>query len=191
MICDTTSKAFFDRKYRESDDPWDFASSAYEQDRYARIVAALRHRRYGKAFEPGCSIGVLTSHLASLCESVEAMDISPTAVMRAAARCTSLRNVTVRCGKLPECVPEADLDLVVFSEIGYYFSERELSDVVALVTERMASSGVLLAAHWLGVSRDHSLSGDQVHAVLSAATGLEHEYEERRPGFRIDRWRKM
>ena len=38
------------------------------------------NRRYRRAFEPGCSIGALTRHLALICDQVEAMDIAPSAV---------------------------------------------------------------------------------------------------------------
>ncbi len=71
----TTSAEFFETKYRDSPDPWDFAGSAYERYRYETIIAALDTRQYGNAFEPGCSVGELTYRLAGRCHHVEAMDI--------------------------------------------------------------------------------------------------------------------
>src|ERR1700733_8020555 len=94
----TTSAEFFDHIYREAPDPWNFAASDYEQGRYRSILDALGGRRYVRAFEPGCSIGILTAQLASLCDRVEAIDISPTAVTRVRERCKSLRNVNIVCG---------------------------------------------------------------------------------------------
>ncbi|CAN5748287.1 SAM-dependent methyltransferase [soil metagenome] len=190
MKTDTTSQAYFDKKYRDNPDPWGFASSAYEQDRYARIVAALQSRRYKRAFEPGCSIGVLTSYLATICDAVEAIDISPTAVGFAKVRCASLSNVSVECGSLPASIPDAPLDLVVLSEIGYYFSEKELYESGLTLAERMSPGAVLLATHWLGTSNDHILTGDRVHTLLSTLPGFKHDYQEKNPGFRIDRWTK-
>jgi SAM-dependent methyltransferase len=185
---DTTSQAFFERKYLDKTDPWFFASSRYEQDRYAAIVNALSHRRYRRAFEPGCSIGMLTARLASLCGNVEAMDISPTAVGRARENCRRLPNVEIVCERLPMFVPTGSFDLVVLSEIGYYFDEEQLAATLKTVIAKIDRAGVLLATHWLGTSADHLLSGDRVHEIIGSLNGLSHEHAERHADFRLDRW---
>ena len=79
MTEDSTTEAFFEAKYLEAPDPWNFATSPYETSRYAAILSFLKPRRFARAFEPGCSVGVLTASLARICGQVEAMDISPTA----------------------------------------------------------------------------------------------------------------
>ena len=187
----TTTQDFFEQKYKTDSDPWDFASNAYEQGRYGAILRALHGRRYEWTFEPGCSIGVLTARLASLSDAVLAMDISPTAAEQARERCRGLKNVSVSCGKLPEDIPGGLFDLIVFSEIGYYFEEPQLAELLAKLVERMTNGGTLLAAHWLGDSEDHILSGDQVHAVLGQVGGLKHSHAERHAGFRLDCWTKQ
>ena len=53
MSLSPTSAEFFGTMYAEREDPWEFASSQYERDRYAAIVRALGNRRYRRAFEPG------------------------------------------------------------------------------------------------------------------------------------------
>src|SRR5262245_34180807 len=80
----------FEEKYRADDDPWRFASSAYEQRRYALTVAMLPARQYASAFESACSIGELTTRLAERCGRLLAMDASPAAVARARERCRGL-----------------------------------------------------------------------------------------------------
>jgi len=70
MSLSPTSAEFFETMYAEREDPWEFASSQYERDRYATIVRALNNRRYQYAFEPGCSIGILTAQLARFCDRV-------------------------------------------------------------------------------------------------------------------------
>jgi cyclopropane fatty-acyl-phospholipid synthase-like methyltransferase len=187
---DTTSQEFFDQKYRFADDPWNFATDSYEQQRYRAILRALGDRRFERAFEPGCSIGVLTEHLAARCGALVAMDISPTAAERARQRCEHLENVEIVCGSLPEDLPSATFDLIVFSEIGYYFDAANLAKLVEALTDRLDESGTLLSCHWLGVSKDHILSGDEVHEVLESAEALRHESGERRTDFRLDRWVK-
>jgi methylase of polypeptide subunit release factors len=127
MTTNTTSQEFFEAKYRENSDPWAFASNDYEQNRYSVILRALGSRRYRRAFEPGCSIGILTARLASICDHIDAIDISPTAVTRARHYCAHLDNVNIHCGSLPKDVPAGTFDLVILSEIGYYFGGQQLS----------------------------------------------------------------
>ena len=189
---DTTGEAFFDRKYREDPDPWNFAASPYEQSRYDAIVRALKPRAYRRCFEPGCSIGVLTARLAGFCGRVEAMDIAPAAVERARERCLQMDNVRVFRGALPEIPGAGGFDLIVLSEIGYYFTKEQLPAVADALVQRLEPGGILLAAHWLGRSPDHLLSGEQVHSLLRQVQGLRHEHNERHgqgdQGFLLDRW---
>jgi trans-aconitate methyltransferase len=187
----TTSAEFFEKKYRENADPWDFARSEYERSRYEAIIAALGQRRYERAFEPGCSVGELTWRLASHCEHLDAMDISATAIDRAKLRCSRLPNVTLHVGDLPHHIPQGYFDLIVFSEIGYYFEEARLLELGKSLVARIPSSGTLLAAHWLGTSNDHVLSGDRVHDVLDGLVGLQLSCSERYERFRLDRWERI
>jgi len=187
-MTDTTSQEFFDRKYREHPDPWNFASSSYEQGRYEAIYSALSHRHFRRAFEPGCSIGSLTERLAPLCDSLEAIDISPTAVEFARERCRHFLQAHFAQGSLPDAIPPGSFDLIVLSEIGYYFKEAQLLHLGNELVKRLENGGILLATHWLGHSEDHLLSGDRVHQILSSLSGLTHEQEQRHENFRLDRW---
>lgn len=188
MTANTTSQEFFEQKYLIRPDPWEFASSPYEQDRYAVIFKALNHRRYERAFEPGCSIGVLTQRLATICEHVEATDISPTAVKFAQERCANLSNVNITCRALSTLLPNKSFDLIILSEVGYYFEQGQLLSLAEGLVRGLCNSGILLAAHWLGTSRDHLISGDRVHEILSSLDGLTLEHSERHARFRLDRW---
>ena len=190
MDNDFTSQAFFEEKYVSAEDPWYFATSSYEQNRYDIIVAALGDRRFQRAFEPGCSIGVLTERLAPLCDELEAMDISPTAVARARERCRSLPNVRIRQGALPDQMPEGTFDLIVFSEIGYYFDSPTVSSLSRELVSRLRDGGIFLASHWSGVSREHVIRADELHEIL-AATALEPVSSGRYEGFRLDCWRRV
>ncbi len=187
MANEFTSQAFFEGKYAAVEDPWDFATSSYELDRYAKILAALGDRRFRRAFEPACSIGVLTERLAAKCDQLEAIDISPTAVWRAQERCRSLPNVTIRQGALPEQMPEGTFDLIVFSEIGYYFDAPTLSVLAPKLIGRLRVGGLLLASHWSGVSHEHFLRADEVHEILGAMN-LTPVRSQRYDLFRLDCW---
>jgi trans-aconitate methyltransferase len=184
------TEAFFERMYRQDPDPWNFALSEYEQARYNATMAALGNRRYDRAFEPGCSIGVLTQRLATICAAIEAIDISTTAVEKGKERCREYPHVRISAAALGDYVPEPELDLIVLSEIGYYFLPYNLRVLATRLIGGLQRNGTLLAVHWLGQSPDHTLSGDEVHEILLALPGLTHELSERHRGFRLDRWRR-
>ncbi len=190
MSLDTTSQTFFESLYRAKRDPWNFASDSYELNRYKTILRAVGPNNYRHAFEPGCSIGVLTEQLAPICERLDAIDISPTAVLQAKKRCQAFVNVHIECGGLPQHIPSGNFDLVIFSEVGYYFGEAALHDLMYQIVGRMCARGTLLAAHWLGSSPDHILSGHRVHEIIARLDELTHNLAERHTGFRLDRWER-
>ena len=212
---DTTSAEFFEAMYRKDADPWDYAHNEYEQNKYAATIAALAGRRYRKAFEPGCSVGVLTEMLAGLCDVVEAIDLSETAVAAARRRCAHLNNdsareisgeasggessrsralegkgerVRVECSSLPDWLPLADFDLLVLSEIGYYFRPEEWTMLVKQMVEPLAPGTTVLGVHWLGTSKDHLMHGEQVQQILNAQPGLRLEHQQTHPGYQLARW---
>jgi SAM-dependent methyltransferase len=190
MAQNTVSKEFFDEKYRADRDPWNFSCSPYELNRYGEIMRALGDRTFHYGLEPGCAIGVLTERLATRCQRLLAMDISPTAVAAARQRCEPYPNVTIMEGALPDDLPHDTFDLVVFSEIGYYFERGVLARIRDLLIEHLAMQGVLIGVHWLGVSGDHLLTGDEVHEVLRSGTSLRMTASQRYDGFLLESWER-
>jgi len=186
------SEAAFEAKYRDSPDPWQFAASPYEQRRYSTLLRSLTQARYSRAFEPGCSVGVLTAALAERCDSLLACDIAPTAVHLARQRCAGFSNVRIDQADLAKSVPPGRFDLIVFSELGYYFSAAVLARIIRALAKRITPGGEFVAVHWRGRSEDHVLEGDAVHAILKAT--LEQRYTwlkgERYPEFRLDLWQR-
>jgi SAM-dependent methyltransferase len=186
------SQAAFEAKYRESGDPWNFNASRYERDRYELTLRTLMRARYRRAFEPACSIGVLTAGLAERCEEVQAIDIAPSAVAMALARCANFPGVRISCADLAAHCPEGPFDLIVFSELGYYFEKEQLVRIAARLSATLEAGGELIAVHWLGTSEDHLLHGDQVHAILKDTLTDTCAWIKgaRHPGFRLDTWRR-
>jgi SAM-dependent methyltransferase len=178
----------FESRYRADPDPWRFATSDYEQRRYDLAIAALPRPRYRRAFEPGCAIGELTRRLAERCDEVVAIDASPTVVAEARHRCAGHANVAVRVGELPDDWPQGRFDLVVLSEIGYYFTIPALTSLRDRAVAALEPNGTLLAVHWRGHSPDHLLHGDEVHRCFAAAKALRPvgRYEE--AAFVLDVW---
>jgi trans-aconitate methyltransferase len=184
----TSSADFFEAKYQAKSDPWNFSGSAYEQDRYQSILEILDAQTYHYAFEPGCSIGILTQELAARCDFVEALDFSETAVQLAKTRCKDLNNVTVIKASLKKYSPAQQPDLIILSEIGYYFSLAEWNEILENLLADCMHPATIIACHWLGQSEDHVLSGDAVHESIDQHSTLKLIMRLRFDHFRLDRW---
>lgn len=172
----STSRAFFEELYGADPDPWRFTDDAYEQARYRHLLAHVPAGRYGTAFEPGCSIGVLTRQLADRCRRVIAIDIAEAAVAEARRQCADRPGVQLARGELPHDLPDEPVDLVVLSEIGYYLTEPVLVDLAHRVRDGLTPCGRVIAVHWTGESCDHVLHGRDVHRILDTHLALDHRF---------------
>lgn len=160
--------------------------------RFDITIACLSARRFRRAFEPGCAGGELTVRLSRCCDEIVACDGSSTVLTRARRRLAEGADPACRIdtlvGAIPAWWPAGVFDLIVLSEIGYYFDPTALADLVTRLEASLAPGGTLLGVHWLGVSHDHLLSGDDVHDHVSTTTTLTHQGGFRDPGFRLDWW---
>jgi SAM-dependent methyltransferase len=177
----------FERLAAESEDPWDYATSSYEQAKYGRTLAALPERT-GRTLELGCSVGVFTALLAPRCESLLAIDFSPTALGRAADRLAAVANVELACQVLPEQTPEGPFETIVCAEILYYWSPSLVRSGLARMENALAPGGTLLAVHWRGSDPRRELDGDDVHRILRGETRLHWEAGEATADYLLDRW---
>ncbi len=165
-------QAYFDDLYRRDPDPWDFATSDYERHKYADTLAALGDRRFDRALEVGCSIGVFTEKLADRCDELVAVDVSPAAVESARARTAALPHVHVDRASLPEEMPQGTFDLIVCSEVLYYWDAELLERGLDALVAGLGHRGVLLAVHWTERTREYPLQGREVHRILAARPDL-------------------
>jgi SAM-dependent methyltransferase len=168
---------YFDDKYAESADPWQLEARWYERRKYAITLALLPYPRYRHAFEPGCSIGVLTDHLARRCDHVTATDVAAAALDAAHRRLVdagSRKNVTLLRSSLDEPWPATQFDLVMLSEIGYYLEAAELRTVLDREVARLARGTVVIAAHWRHWVDDYPITGDRANDIIGATAGLHH-----------------
>ena len=182
----------FERRYQDDPDPWRFSSSPYEQRRLDLTASCAPAGGYRRGFEPGCAGGELTVRLARRGRQLVSWDGAPTIVECARKRIerAGIDNVELAVGVVPAQWPSGRFDLVVLSEIGYYFDRRGLHVLGDRVLGCLEEGGTLLATHWLGQSVDHLLSGDEVHDDIVGWDGLCHVGGLRDEGFRIDWWRR-
>lgn len=163
---------YFTRMYEENPDPWGFADRWYEHRKRALTMGMLPRRRFRNAFEPGCSIGMLTELLAPRCDRLTATDIVEAALSAAQNRLDGHVGVTFIRWGLGDTWPDEEFDLIVLSEVCYYLDPDAFDQVLGAVVERLAPDGVLLAAHWRHAVEGYLMTGDQVHSVLGRHLGL-------------------
>jgi SAM-dependent methyltransferase len=164
--------AYFDRMYAASADPWGLASRWYERRKYAISLAMLPREHYRDGFEPGCSIGVLTEQLGRRCCRLLSCDVSEAAVRAAAERVRGQAGVRVERRVLPRDWPPGDFDLIVLSELLYYFGGGDLPRLLGMCTSALRPGGTLLAVHWRHPVPEYPGTGDGVHEALASQPGL-------------------
>ena len=177
---------YFEGLYAESGDPWDFETSEYEQKKYARTLAVLGGRTFRRALEAGASIGVFTEMLADRCDELLAVDVSERAVAEARRRLSGRGHVRVERRTLPEEMPDGPFDLIVASEVLYYFPREEMLALLQGFERELARGGTLLAVHWRRETKTYPLQGDEVHELLAQNTRLRNTETIVEPDYRLD-----
>ena len=178
-------REYFENLYGQSPDPWGFETSPYEREKYERTLGVLQGRRYQCALEIGCSIGVFTTMIAPLCDKLWAVDVSERAVDTARERLAGFLHVQVEQRRLPEETPEGPFDLIVASEVLYYWPKEVLLAALRRFEEVLAPGGVLLAVHWRKETKTYPLQGDEVHALLMEHTHLVNTTTMVEPEYRL------
>lgn len=177
----------FRQLYARSDDPWAFRTSAYEQEKYQRTIAALGGRRFRSGFEPGCSIGVLTRMLAGHCDALLAADIVDEPLRTARVFCNDLTWVHFVRMRIPTEWPDGRFDLIVLSEVLYFLSPRDIAGVAAGVLAAIDTDGVVLSVNWRGHGND-PCGGDEAANIFLSEThpGLYLASSHHTSSYRID-----
>jgi 2-polyprenyl-3-methyl-5-hydroxy-6-metoxy-1,4-benzoquinol methylase len=153
---ETIRPEYFEKKYRADIDPWRFRTSEYERDKYQATLESLTKSKYSSALEVGCSIGVLTQLLSHRCVRLLAIDVSVTAIE--AAKSVNNSNVEFRVANLPAEFPRGIFDLIMLSEVLYYFSVSDLERVARSCMNSISQDAEIVVCHWLGET-DYPLTG--------------------------------
>ncbi|MBN9200455.1 MAG: hypothetical protein ABS61_02115 [Microbacterium sp. SCN 70-18] len=164
----STPRSHFERFFATHDDPWGFRSSWYEQRKRELLLATLPRATYDAGLELGCATGILTARLAERCAHLVAVDFAEGALTAAARELVGRDNVTLQTAALPHEWPDGEYDLVLLSEIGYFWNVADLDTAIDRITQSLAPTGHLIACHWRHPMPENPTGGDEVHERLRA-----------------------
>jgi SAM-dependent methyltransferase len=179
---------YFEAKYAEKLDYWNFETSAYEAAKYSDTLRSLPKANYCNALEIGCSIGVLTTQLAKRCRRLLAIDVADQALAAARARCAPLSHVQIAKMRFPAETPPRStrFDLIAISEVGYYWSWDDLAAAQEVIEAQLEKQGHLILVHWTPPVSDYPLTGDQVHESFLKPRSLKWLWGHRADQYRLD-----
>lgn len=184
----------FEALYAASDDPWDVRGSWYEQRKRALLLACLAKPRYRGAFEPGCGNGEMSAALAARCDRLLACDASPSALAAARRRLSDAPpecEVKFAQAGLPGDWPSGQgFDLIVISELGYYFDGGALRTLFDHAGASLDAGGELVLCHYLHDFDDRASTTAAVHAAAGATPGLERVLRHQDRDFLLEAWRQ-
>lgn len=178
---------YFKGMYATDPDPWRFATSDYERAKYAATLASLPRPRYASGLEVGCSIGVFTHQLCPRCDTLVGIDVVPSVLDAARARCADCPNARFKLAAVPGDWPEGRFDLILISEVAYYLDRADLARLVARVESALLPDGDVVLVHWLGVTH-YPLSGDDAaEGFIADARGFARVLKQSRTAeYRLD-----
>jgi predicted TPR repeat methyltransferase len=178
---------YFERLYAKDPDPWRFASSDYEREKYAATLDALPRGRFVRGFEVGCSIGVLTRELARSCDTLLAVDVSATALRQAEIRCEDQPWVEFASMNVPQEWPEGQFDLILFSEVLYYLGIDGIHVAANRTLSSLAPGGSVILVNWHGPT-DGACTGDEaaVMFIADCRPRLTPTVQQRAEKYRLD-----
>lgn len=190
----TLPEDYFNDVYQENIDPWDFEKSEYEFNKYTATVNALPQQVYNNGFEIGCSIGVLSKMLAEKCKRLLSVDIADAPLEIARKRLQENPVVTFKKMAVPGEFPEDNFDLIVMSEVGYYFSLTDLDVLKEKIIHHLTPGANLILVHWTPDVYDFPLTGDIVHEEFLKSCGdgmpLKHLQSQNADTYRLDLFSK-
>lgn len=183
------SSEYFERMFAGDPDPWKFETSAYEAEKYDHTIASLGPNHFERALEVGCANGVLTQRFSNICESIVAIDVSDTALQRARHRNLNSTHVQFCNMRFPHQTPSGSFDLILLSEVVYYWSAADIAAAGEWIERHIAPKGDLLLVHWIGETDYPQTGDDAVRLLRQSLPNFQTIESDRRDAYRLDLWR--
>ena len=112
---------------------------------------------------------MLTARLAANCAAPLGIDVDEVPLHLARQRCAALSNVEFAMQRLPDDAPAGQFELIMLSEVLYYFDPPQLGRLADVVRGMALPSATLMLVHRLGPPPDYPLTGDSAVAAFEFA----------------------
>jgi SAM-dependent methyltransferase len=162
---------YFEAVYARDPDPWNYRTSAYEEEKYAATLAALCKPRFHRGFDIGCSIGVLTQRLAKRCDQLLAIDAVEAALVQARTTCSDEPHVKFARMRIPDEWPYDRFDLIVISEVLYYLDPSDIRRTAAACLRSLEPEGTIILVNYLPPNKRKCYADEAVTLFCSALHG--------------------
>jgi trans-aconitate methyltransferase len=185
----STPPGVFDEIFRQSADPWGYTTRFYETSKFRATIRALPKVQFKNAFEIACAIGVLTEKLAPKCDRLLSVDYAEVGLAEARKRCSHLPQVRFEQMQIPQQFPTEKFDLILFSEVGFFFTMPDLLETKQKIIDALLPGGYLLMVHFASIATDYFiLDGETVHNTFieNSASSLKHLGDPRKKFFMLD-----
>jgi cyclopropane fatty-acyl-phospholipid synthase-like methyltransferase len=197
-----TQNRFFVRMYFNwryaSPDPYKVSASSYELEKMGRVMATLGfEKRFGSILEIGCGEGNMTARLATISGRTLATDISDMAVRRTREMISSFPNVDTHRLDLLSDGPPGQFDLVVASEVLYYFEKGQLPAVLERITSCVKNGGSVALIHARALADDDAgvelknFGARTIHEMFINDPCYRVIHDDIQPAYRITVLRKV
>ena len=171
------SHQYLNKFYEGKEDPFNFASP-YELGKYEHSLRLLEGKSFKRALEVGAAEGIFTEMLAPQCDALIGVEVADVAVERARERLAPLKNVEFIQAALPNNMPDGMFDLIVLSDVLYYFPKDVLLDLLRQFEERLEPGGMIFTLHYLGRIGAPLMGGD-VHDLMRSRMTSQIIHDER------------
>ena len=162
--------------YSNKEDPFNI-DTPYEAAKYAHSLELLKARRFKRALEVGAAEGVFSEMLVPYCENLLAVDVAESAVERAQTRLSKFENAQAITAALPHEMPAGKFDLIVVSDILYYFPKDVLRDLIRCFEDALDPGGIIFSLHYLG-DFGQSITGRDAHKLLLQSKAWQPIHDE-------------
>ena len=170
----------------------------YKREKIDTAYGLVSGLRVARALEVGCAEGRWTHRLAAIADEVVGTDIAWNAVRKAKRRHRHEQQIRFRVADLlGDPLPEPPFDLVVCSEVLYYFRRDQLPGVNDRLVALLRPAGRLLLVHERSLGDDAAgmslkdFGARTVHDALGAHRALRVEANVERPTFRATLLRRL
>ena len=184
-------RAAFENAYGGDGDPWCAGSPRYRYQgwKYDRLIEFLpKGRRFARALDLGCGLGLLSTRLAAHADQVTGIDIAQAAANRATARTAAYRNVRFQQGDVTDLPNSLDgqFDLVVIADVLYYLPPPITAEVLKKTATRIAKLLVpgglcMLVNHYFFSLDPDSRLSRRIHDAFISSPHFRVTSQRRRP----------